>query len=45
MAPAALQPQSEPKATARSTEWREIGRQGFWHTVVPLHEQTRVLLQ
>jgi hypothetical protein len=41
----ALQPQPEPKATPRSTEWCEIGQQGFWHTVVPLREQLRVLLQ
>jgi hypothetical protein len=42
MALAALQPQPEPKATPRSTEWCEIGQQGFWHTVFPLHEQSRV---
>ena len=41
----ALQPQSEPKATPRSTEWCEIGQHGAWHTVVPLHEQSRVPLQ
>ncbi|MGA9502465.1 MAG: hypothetical protein WBV52_19755, partial [Pseudolabrys sp.] len=42
----AHQPHSEPKPTPRSTEWCEIGQQGFWHTVVlPLHEQSRVLLQ
>jgi hypothetical protein len=45
MALAAPEPQPEPKATPRSTEWCEIGQQGFWHTVVPLHEQSRVLLQ
>src|SRR5208283_229388 len=37
-----LQPQSERKATPRSTEWREIGRHRPWQTVVPLHEQSRV---
>jgi hypothetical protein len=41
----ALQLQPEPTATPRSTKWCEIGQQGFWHTVVPLHEQSRVLLQ
>jgi len=41
----ALQPQREPKAAPRSTEWCEIGKQGFWHPVVSLHEQSRVLLQ
>jgi hypothetical protein len=45
MALATLQPQPEPKATPRSTEWWEISQQGFWHTVFPLHEQSRVLLQ
>jgi hypothetical protein len=40
MALTALQPQPEPKATPRSTEWRVP-----WQTVVPLHEQSRVLLQ
>jgi hypothetical protein len=44
MALAALQSQPEPKATPRTTEWCEIGQQGFWHIVVPLHEQSRVLL-
>jgi len=42
---AALQPQPELKTTLRSTEWCEIGQQGFWHTLLPLHEQSRVLLQ
>ena len=42
MGSTALQPHSEPKATPRSTEWCEIGHQGSWHTVVPLHEQSRV---
>jgi hypothetical protein len=32
---ATLQSQPQPKATPRSTEWCEIGQQGFWHTVVP----------
>ena len=41
----ALQPQSEPKATPRSTEWCEIGQHGSWQTVVPFHKQLRVLLQ
>jgi hypothetical protein len=44
MALAALQPQPEPKATPRSTEWCEIGRQGPWQTVVPFHKQLRVPL-
>ena len=39
----ALQPQSEPKATPRSTEWCEIGQHGAWHTVVPLHKQLRYI--
>jgi len=39
-----LQPQSEPKATPRSTDWCEIGRQGPWQTVVPFHKQLRVPL-
>ena len=34
----ALQPQSEPKTTPRSTEWCEIGQQGPWQTVVPFHK-------
>jgi hypothetical protein len=42
---AALQPQSEPKTTRRSTEWCEIDQHGPWHTLVPLHEQSLVLLQ
>jgi hypothetical protein len=37
-----LWPQSEPKATPRSTEWCEISRHGPWQTVVLLHEQSRV---
>jgi len=41
----ALQSQPQPKATPHSTQWCEIDQQGFWHTVVPLHEQLRVLLQ
>ena len=49
MALAALQPQPEPKATPRSIEWREIGQQGFWHTVVPVPQANtssfRVALQ
>jgi hypothetical protein len=45
MALAALQSHPEPKATPRSTKWCEIGQQGFWHTIVPLHEQLLVLLQ
>jgi len=44
MALAALQPQPEPKATPRSIEWCEIGRQGLWHTVVPLHEKSRAFI-
>jgi hypothetical protein len=40
-----LQPQPEPKATPRSTEWCEIGQHGTWQTIVPLHKQSRVLLQ
>jgi hypothetical protein len=44
MALAALQPQPGPKATPRSTQWREIGRQGPWQTVVPLHKQLRIPL-
>jgi hypothetical protein len=42
MALTALQPQPEPKATPRSAEWCEIGRQSDWHSVVRLHEQSRV---
>ena len=34
----ALQPQSEPKTTPRSTEWCESGQQGPWQTVVPFHK-------
>ena len=34
----ALQPQSRRKAIPLSAGWCEIGQQGFWHTVVPLHE-------
>jgi len=46
MALAALQPQPESKTTPRSAERCEIGKHGAWHTVVlPLHEQSRVLLQ
>jgi hypothetical protein len=41
MALTALQPQPEPKATQRSTQWCEIGQRSAWHTVVPLHEQLR----
>src|ERR1700693_1713235 len=40
----ALQPQSEPKATPRSTEWCEIGQHGPWQSVVPLHKQLGVHL-
>ena len=40
----ALQPQPEPKATPRSTEWCEIGQYGPWQTVILLHEQSRVAL-
>ena len=39
-----LWPQSEPKATPRSTEWCEIGQHGPWQTVVPFHKQLRVHL-
>jgi hypothetical protein len=35
---AALQPQPEPKATPRSTEWCEADRHSALHTVVPLHK-------
>jgi hypothetical protein len=42
MALAALQPQPGPKATPRPTEWREIDQHSAWHSVVPLHEQSRV---
>jgi hypothetical protein len=38
----ALQPQHKPKTTQRSTEWREIDQHSAWHSVVPLHEQSRV---
>ena len=34
----ALQPQSEPKTTPRSTEWCESGRQGPWQTVIRFHK-------
>ncbi len=34
----ALQPQSEPKTTPRSTEWCESGQQGPWQSVVPFHK-------
>ena len=34
----ALQAQSEPKTTPRSTEWCESGQQGPWQTVVPFHK-------
>jgi hypothetical protein len=34
----ALQPQFEPEATPRSTEWREIGQHRPWQTVVPFHK-------
>jgi hypothetical protein len=44
MALVALQSQPEPKATPRSNEWCEIGQQGFWRTVFPLHEQWHVTL-
>jgi len=40
--PGAVQAKPEPKATPRSIEWSEIGHRGFWHTVFPLHEQSRV---
>ena len=36
----ALQPQSEPKATPRSTDWCEIGRQGPWQIVVHIAQAT-----
>jgi hypothetical protein len=42
MALTVLQPQSEPKATPRSTEWRESGQHS--PTVVPVHKQLRVPL-
>ena len=34
----AVQPQSEPKTTPRSTEWCESGQQGPWQSVVPFHK-------
>ena len=37
----ALQPQSEPKATPRSTEWCEIGQQGPWHRL--FHKRMRYI--
>jgi hypothetical protein len=40
-----LQPQSEPKATPRSTEWCEIGQHGPWQIVVPFDKQLRVSLE
>jgi hypothetical protein len=33
-----LWPQSEPKATPSSTEWRERGQHGAWQNVVPFHK-------
>jgi hypothetical protein len=38
----ALQPQSERKPTARSTEWSKIGLHGPGKAVVPFHKQLRV---
>jgi hypothetical protein len=32
----------QPKATPRSTGWCEIALHSAWHTVLPLHEQSRV---
>jgi hypothetical protein len=40
----ALQPQREPKATPRSTQWCEIDQHGPWQTVVTFHKQLRPLL-
>jgi hypothetical protein len=40
----ALQAQPQPKATPRSTDWREIGQHGFWKTVVPFHRQLGITL-
>jgi hypothetical protein len=40
----ALQPQPEPKATPRSTEWCESGQHSAWRTVVPFHNELRVPL-
>jgi hypothetical protein len=40
----AVQPQPEPKATRRSTEWCQIGGHGSWQTVVLFHKQLRVPL-
>ena len=39
----ALQPQPEPKATPRSTEWCEIGQQSAWYSVVPFHKRMRYI--
>jgi hypothetical protein len=40
----ALQPQPQPKATPRSTEWREIGQHRSWPTVVQFHKQLHIAL-
>jgi hypothetical protein len=40
----ALQPQPEPKATQRSTEWCESEQHGPWQTVVSFYKQVRVHL-
>ena len=39
-----LQPQPQSTATQRSTEWCDIDQRSAWHTLVPLHEQSRVAL-
>ena len=38
MALTVFQPQSEPKATPRSTEWCESALRVPWQTVVPFHK-------
>src|SRR5271165_52461 len=40
---AALQPQPEPKATPRSTEWCESGQHSAWHSVVAFHKRMRYI--
>ena len=45
MALTALQPQSEPKATPRSTEWCEIGQQGLLAMLVRLQLRASVFSQ
>jgi len=38
-----LQPQNRPSSNTTRTEWCEIGQYSTWHTVVSLHEKSRVL--